>query len=244
MQIRGAGSGCRSFGSVEAGGDATIEIVRPEGATRGAFVGLFAASGDATMVVREGSLAADLFDNMLNLNETSFFAARRGSQVTVDDGTYGVTIWEADPAVSVFSASEQAELHIDRGRFQVETKVQPTSSIARAVYATGQSRTQIRGGNFEFGSEFADVRHLEARDSAAVTLYGSDFNYPLFEPIPPLEGMITGREPTSATPASMANSTAATWSRSSSGASTNQVRKPVGKTVTGTETCSSTAATW
>ncbi len=57
-----------------------------------------------------------------------------------------------------------------------------------AVSLMGESQVSVHGGQLE-GLEDPTIRALQ---DSAITIYGGDFNFPLFEPIEPLTGVLTG----------------------------------------------------
>lgn len=61
------------------------------------------------------------------------------------------------------------------------------------VFATDIATVTIRGGNIDVRrSLFAESTHLSAAGDSVVTIYGSQFNYPLGQPILDRNGILTG----------------------------------------------------
>jgi hypothetical protein len=92
---------------------------------------------------------------------------------------------------------------IEGGQFDVEVWEPGQAPLTpRLFLARDESAIEIRGGgaNIEvFDSDLPGnqpipgiVRALEAQDQSIITLYGSDFNYPL-GPIADLNGTLTGQ---------------------------------------------------
>jgi hypothetical protein len=123
----------------------------------------------------------------------ALFAATGTSLLQVDQGTYELNVSAtSDTPWSVFTADAAAELRVDAGSFRLSYGEDVTTATAVGLLAEDQSRTEINGGRFEFEVGDSTIRHLDVRDEAIVTLFGSGFNYPLFEPLRPLKGRITG----------------------------------------------------
>ncbi len=65
-----------------------------------------------------------------------------------------------------------------------------TSSDGTGIYLSGTSQLNITGGQIDSRSQFD--AHIFAAQDSRVTIHGSNFNFPMFEPIELLEGEITG----------------------------------------------------
>ena len=123
----------------------------------------------------------------------ALFAATGTSRLQVDGGAYDLDVsTTSDEPWSVFTADATAEVRVDTGSFRLSYGEGVTAATVLGVLAEDQSRTEIYGGTFAFEVGDSTIRHLDVQDEATVTLFGSGFNYPLFEPLQPLEGTITG----------------------------------------------------
>ena len=175
-------------GHVLATDNAHVEIASSSG-TGTVFSYFFRSEDNARVVIREGHFTSPRLEAD---KDYAMVTADGNSQISVIGGSYEFGARRAPDVLNVASASEQANVRIASGAFHMTLSEAAVDSSVNGVLATGESRAKVHGGVFEFEVGDIAVRHLNIQDRSTVTLYGSDFNFPLFEPVEPLEGVITG----------------------------------------------------
>lgn len=163
--------------------------------------------GNIDLVLAEGNSILELHDTQVSARYSqgvdvgefySGLVATGKAHVTIDGGAFDLD-FDGPPKANIIDAREQSHVEIRGGRFDLEyfAPLGAFTASVNAISAAGDSVVEIHGGEWKLvdlaaTNEPVILHHINAAETSTVRLFGSDFNFPLNEPIEATEGTITG----------------------------------------------------
>ncbi|MCA9152484.1 MAG: hypothetical protein KDA92_24445 [Planctomycetales bacterium] len=180
--------------------DLTMSVESPQ-----TSIPMFDANEESTIVVNHGAFTYLGFGAKTSLN--SAMRTQGDASLEINGGAFQIQNFVDPPTrnatpFNVFAASETSDLVVSGGTYDIRldiTDAQDLSLPPKLFLAQDDGTIEIRGGLFavevkdaRVSAPAGSVRELEAQSASVITLYGSNFNYPL-GPIADLEGTLTGQ---------------------------------------------------